>query len=260
MADRDAGTPAPVRPRLRTVLPAALASVAPVLVYFLVRPFVPGDAVALAAGAAVPAGLTLATAAIRRRLAPLAALGLVGLGVALAATLMSGGSSLPLKLYRPLTTGAVGLALLASGAARRPALVPLLERLGDLTPAGRPDAPRYRRVLAVLTAVVGAALVVEAGVTVLLALWLDTGTYLIASRVAKVPIAVAGVLVAAWLARRTGGRRGEPAPGVPRARRAWFAPKRSGIGWRPQTWQGWLIVCCIPVVVIAIQVGVAVLR
>lgn len=24
-------------------------------------------------------------------------------------------------------------------------------------------------------------------------------------------------------------------------RRGWFAPKRVGYGWRPVTWQGWLI-------------------
>jgi hypothetical protein len=32
----------------------------------------------------------------------------------------------------------------------------------------------------------------------------------------------------------------------------WFGPKRIGWGWRPVTWQGWLITVAIPVAVFLI--------
>jgi hypothetical protein len=40
-------------------------------------------------------------------------------------------------------------------------------------------------------------------------------------------------------------------------RKPWFGPNRSGVGWRPYTWQGWLI---LVVVVAAIVVLVVLLR
>ncbi|HEX5118293.1 MAG TPA: hypothetical protein VFW65_24170 [Pseudonocardiaceae bacterium] len=40
-------------------------------------------------------------------------------------------------------------------------------------------------------------------------------------------------------------------------RKPWFRPNRSGVGWRPYAWQGWLI---LAVVVAAIVVVVVMLR
>lgn len=42
-----------------------------------------------------------------------------------------------------------------------------------------------------------------------------------------------------------------------RTRTPWFEPNRSGVGWRPHAWQGWLIMA---VVVAAIVVVVVLLR
>lgn len=39
-------------------------------------------------------------------------------------------------------------------------------------------------------------------------------------------------------------------------RRPWFGPKRVGFGWRPQTWQGWLITL-VPVGVVIVVVSLA---
>jgi hypothetical protein len=35
-------------------------------------------------------------------------------------------------------------------------------------------------------------------------------------------------------------------------RRPWFGPKRMGWGYRPQTWQGWLIVTIAALIVLVV--------
>jgi hypothetical protein len=37
-------------------------------------------------------------------------------------------------------------------------------------------------------------------------------------------------------------------------RRPWFGPKRIGFGYRPQTWQGWLVIIVPAAVIILIAV------
>lgn len=37
--------------------------------------------------------------------------------------------------------------------------------------------------------------------------------------------------------------------------RPWFGPKRIGWGYRPQTWQGWLITIVVVAAVVAVAVG-----
>ncbi|MGI8880343.1 MAG: hypothetical protein ACR2KJ_07535 [Jatrophihabitans sp.] len=41
---------------------------------------------------------------------------------------------------------------------------------------------------------------------------------------------------------------------IDRSQRSWFGPKRIGLGLRPQTWQGWLIVLVLAVVIIVLAV------
>jgi hypothetical protein len=37
-------------------------------------------------------------------------------------------------------------------------------------------------------------------------------------------------------------------------RKAWFRPNRSGPGWHPSSWQGWLILGCIVAAIVAVVV------
>lgn len=37
-------------------------------------------------------------------------------------------------------------------------------------------------------------------------------------------------------------------------RRPWFRPNQSGVGWRPSTWQGWLILAAGVAVVVVVVV------
>jgi hypothetical protein len=230
--------------RWRITALVAATSVTPLALYFLVRPLVGSDTAALAVGAAAPAAGTLVAAAWRRQLRVLGLLTVVGLGAALVATVISGGSSLPLKLYRPLFTGAAGLAMIVSVALGRPLLVPALCALAGRMPVG--SVPR--RTATVVTAIVGVAFLVEAAVTVLLALSLPTGAFLIASRVVRFAI-IGGALAVTGAAVRS--RSTEP-----RGRRPWFGPRRLGIGWgAPQTWPARLVVLGVLGLLIAAHYG-----
>lgn len=231
--------------RRRAVAALWLAtSLVPLLLYFLIRPYVRSDTTALAISAAAPAAATVVAAAWRRRVRILSMLAVIGLGTALAATAMTGGSSLPLKLYRPLFTGVVGFALLLSVLVGRPLLIPVLRHLAGQVPMIQPT----RRTATVTTAIIGVSFLVEAAATVVLALTVSTGAFLIASRVVRIGIFAAGFAVAAWYVRRqrkrpdpAGAAAGDARDGA--GRRAWFGPRRFGLGWgRPQTWQARVIV------------------
>ncbi|WP_329449484.1 hypothetical protein OG894_00290 [Streptomyces sp. NBC_01724] len=52
----------------------------------------------------------------------------------------------------------------------------------------------------------------------------------------------------AWADRgRPDARNGDGAEG----KQSWFGPQRTGIGWRPQTWQGYLITLAVVVAALA---------
>jgi hypothetical protein len=270
------------------LLLAVLGSLTSLLLYFLARPHVHGDAEALALAAGLPVVLAAVVSLGRRRAGPLGLVAAAGLGLALAATALSGGSSLPLKLYRPLATGLVGAACLASVALGRPLLVPLLRALarGDAARGRMVErvaaTPGGRRRLAAATAVIGAVLLAEAAATVALALTVPTGTFLVASRIVRFAVLGGGLAILGWSLRRArpsgeargggagaaegaGGRGAPPAAGAggadappagaPRERRAWFGPRRLGVGWgRPQTWQARLIVLAVIAAIVVLRV------
>ncbi len=239
-------SPVPAARRRRMLCLWLASSLTPLLLYFLARPYVRSDTTALAISAAAPAVVIVIAAAWRRRVRVLGVLTVVGLGAALAATAMTGGSSLPLKLYRPLFTGVVGLALLLSVAVRRPLLVPVVRALAGRLPPITPP----RRTATVVTAIIGASFLVEAAATVLLALTVSTGEFLVASRLTRIAVFAAGFAVAAWYLRRQRGRR-EPADAE---RRAWFGPRRFGLGWRPQTWQARVIMVAVVALLVVARV------
>ncbi len=169
----------------------------PVVAYALVRPRVDSDATALVIGALFPAIWTVGRLVWRRRLDPLGVVSLTGLGVALLFTLVSGGNPLLLKVQEAPITGAFGLVLLVSVAARRP-LLPVLLRL-----VGRPLPLTHARAM-LITATVGATLCVEVMVRLLLAVTLDTSTFLEVHRPVSWAIwAVGLLLLLATKGRRT---------------------------------------------------------
>ncbi|MFB8272998.1 hypothetical protein ACFC96_41325 [Streptomyces sp. NPDC055955] len=94
--------------------------------------------------------------------------------------------------------------------------------------------------------IVGIVCLAEAGVTVALAFSLPTGASLVTSRVIR--WAVVGLGVAAALVYRAWVGRGRPrarSGGRAEGEQSWFGPKRHGIGWGPQAWQGRLITLAV---------------
>jgi hypothetical protein len=177
--------------RVRELAPSLLAGfLLPAVVYWLVRPHVGGDAAALAIGGAVPALWTVLRLAFWRRVDPAALVGTAAFAGAAVVSVLTGGSSLPLKLHDAVVTGALGLACLVSVAIRRPLLGLLGRRLGT------PHA------LGAGTAIAGVTLIVHAAAHTLVALALPTSSYVIVSRVVGLPIYAAGALALIWYLRR----------------------------------------------------------
>ncbi|MEU0602644.1 VC0807 family protein [Streptomyces sp. NPDC006393] len=250
-----------------------LASLAPLALYYLLRPVVHSDGTSLAIAAAAPVGLALAAPLTGRRSLWGGLLVAAGFGLALAATVLSGGSSLPMKLYRPLATGVFGLACLISVAVRRPLVEHLLRAAARRDPRVRAalaraaDAARLRRRLTAITLIVGVVCLAEAAVTAALAFSLSTGAFLVTSRVVRWAVAALGVAAALLYRYRTAKGRPRPAKGSATAggqaaddghghsapRTAWFGPRRHGFGWGPRTWQARLVVLTAAGVLIALR-------
>lgn len=248
---------------------AAAASLAPLALYFLVRPVVGTDAIALAITAAVSVVFACAAAAARRRSGRAALLIAVGFALALAVTVVSGGSSLPFKLYRPATTGLLGLSCLISVALHRPLLLYVLRSAARRYPQARlalaqAQTPHGQAKLRRATVGIGLLFLAEAAITTVLALSLSTGAFLLASRAARLIGIAAGAGILSYFARRSTPTARAVAPSQTvgttegtimhkPSKRSWFGPKRVGIGFRPQTWQGWLIIATVIITVIMVR-------
>jgi len=148
-------------------------SAVPVIAYFAVRPSVGSDAAGLAIAGAVPAAYTIFAGLVRRRVELWAAATAVGFALGCLASLLAGGSSLPLKLHEAAVTFLLGVVLLGAALARHP------------LPVGRmlkvPHASRA--VDASLSVLAGGFLVLHALLHLALALTLSTSAYLTAGRV-----------------------------------------------------------------------------
>jgi hypothetical protein len=186
--------PGPRRPALRALLTRVLLNAGIPLVLYLVLQPVVGDVAALAIGAAVPAVLTGAELAWRRRLDPIGTVALLGFAVVLAVFALTGGDPLVVKLHDAVLTGPLGIVLLASAAVRRPLLVVAWRLLRR----GRPAPPR--RVLATATVLAGAVMTVHAALVLVLALALPTAVFLAVARPVGWAVIAIGVLIG-WIYR-----------------------------------------------------------
>ena len=168
----------------------ALIMLAPVLAYAIVRPLVGSDALALGIAGAIPVVYSIVLAAVRRRIDPLALLTAIGFSLACLASVLAGGSSLPLKLHEATITFGIGLVMLVAVVIGRP------------LPAGRllrvPSATRA--IDSALGAMIGGFLVLHALLHLALAVSLSTGSYVVASRVVDWGTLAIGALgLSAWL-------------------------------------------------------------
>jgi hypothetical protein len=205
------GWPPWVSPRmLLSLLPSALANVvAPAVAYSQIRPHVASSATALLAAMAIPAVYTLAVFAWRRRVDPLGLLSVAGFGIALAASYLSGGSTLAVELQDPVETGAIGLVCLASIVVRRPLWLMVLRLVArhNAQAARMLADPATRRSATVETAIIGAIFLAHAIPVTILALTVTPGTFVALSRPLGLPLIAAGVAVLIWYRRRSRARR-----------------------------------------------------
>jgi hypothetical protein len=175
--------------------------VIPVIAFIALDGALHNELLALAIVELIPVLWALGYGFSRGRLDPIALAAAVVLLAALAVSIADGGSAMPLKLRRGLVTGTLGLACLASVVGGRP-LLPRAIRLVHyawpesrftrfLRPYGRDDGA------AVLTAVVGVTLVLDATAQVTLALTVSTAVFLLTAKLARTVIFTVG-LAACW--------------------------------------------------------------
>jgi len=163
----------------------ALVMVLPLLAYALVRPFVSSDAIGLAIAAAIPVLYSIALAVLQRRVDPLAALSALGFSLACLISILTGGSSLPLKLHEAFITFGIGLVLIVAVLIRRPLPIARLLRV----PA--PDRQRDSS----LGAIVGCFLILHSLLQFALAASLSTSSYLVVGRIINWGTIAIGALV-----------------------------------------------------------------
>ncbi len=173
----------------------------PYLTFLVLRSQGVGDVASLAAGAVFPAGFILASFIRRRRLDGfgLTVLAVITLGVAL--SLLSGDARFAL-VKESVLTGAFGLAMLGSLAARRPLMFYTGRKFAtDGTPEGLArwesywaKSAMFRHSNRMMTLVWGTAFLIEAALRVLAAYTLATSTVVALSAI--VPVGIIGLLMA----------------------------------------------------------------
>ena len=183
----------PGLPRNRAVLRrTALIMLAPVAAYGLVRPVVGSDALALGVAGAIPVVYSVLLAAVSRRVDPVAVLTAIGFSLACVASVIAGGSSLPLKLHEAAITFGVGLVMVVAVVLGRP------------LPAGRVLRVRSttKAIDSALGAMIGGFLVLHALLHLVVAVSLSTSSYLVASRVVNWGTIAVGALALSAYVRR----------------------------------------------------------
>jgi hypothetical protein len=165
-------------------------AVIPLGVYYGVRAHVDSDATALIIAGAFPAGWVLVEWLRKRTLDAIGSITLFGFAAGVISSYALGGNAFVLKVRDSAFTAVFGLVCLASLSWHKPVMF----HLGKALSAGDDEnkraaydelytLPTARHTYLVITAVWGIGLLVEAGVRVLLALGLSTGTFLAVSPV-----------------------------------------------------------------------------
>lgn len=200
----------PGAPSARALAPGLLGGgVVPLVVYYLVRSHVHGDATALVIAGA-PAAAWVAVQWVRtRRVDPIGAITLFGFIAGIALSALLGGSAFVLKVRDSAFTCLFGLVCLASLARSRP----LMFFIGRALSAGSDpvrlraydelwEMPTAARTFRLITAAWGLGLLCEAGLRVVLAALLPTGPFLAASPVLAA-VVIGGLFVfTVWFSRR----------------------------------------------------------
>jgi hypothetical protein len=187
---------------LRAFLPNLLVSwIVPIAAYELISPRVNNDLLALSISAAIPALITLGTFVFRRKVNVIGLIAVVGFAIGLAVSVFTGGNELAVKLHEPVLTGLIGLVFLLSVAFGRPLFLVITRWRSRTRPAT--PTPTTKRRANVLSALIGATLLVHAIVVTILAVTLSTGTFLAVYRPIGLPILAIGAGIMFLYGRRS---------------------------------------------------------
>jgi hypothetical protein len=196
----------PARRRRNIAVRLVVNSALPVALYVLVGYAGVGAFVALAAAAGVPAVWTAAVFVWRRRVDWIGLVSVLAFAVEAAIAALLGGSTLMLEIRGAVLTGPFGLVLIVSALIDKPLLVPILRLIRPEAVTQLAAGPAMHSKTRWATAIVGAALAVHATATLVLALSLPTGAFLIASRIANWTLAGIGLALLWWARRRRASR------------------------------------------------------
>jgi len=152
---------------------SVLVMLAPVLVYAIVRPMVSSDALGLGIAGAVPIIYSIGLGIACRRIDLLVLLSAVSFSIACLVSLLTGGSSLPLKLQEAPITFAIGMVLLIAPMIGHP--IPLARLMRVPSPNKNIDSS--------LGVLLGGFLVLHALLHLTLAVSLSTSSFLVLSKV-----------------------------------------------------------------------------
>ncbi|MFZ0043508.1 MAG: VC0807 family protein [Solirubrobacteraceae bacterium] len=173
----------------------------PLVAYTIARAVVGSATEALAITTAIPVIWLIVVAIAHRRLDPVAVIVLITTVAALGAYALTGGNALVLKLRRGAVTAPMGIAALASVALGRPLLLRVAEHAAKLNPERRAEvearlaAPGRRRILAVLTAIIGAFFTLDGASQIALALTVPTRSFVADSTAARIVVVGTGLII-----------------------------------------------------------------
>ena len=174
--------------------------VLPWLAYLMIRSLIGSPVGALAITDAVPATSLLVVAIARRRIEPVAVLSAATVFIALAAYAITGGDPVAIKLRRGAVTGAIGVTALISVTLGRPLLLLVAQNVAKLNPdrpelAAKLAEPDRRRMLTILTAIIGATFVADGASQIILALTVPTGRFVADSTGARIAVLGTGAVI-----------------------------------------------------------------
>ncbi len=158
--------------------------VVPLIVYAIARQFVSSSTVALGIAGAIPVLYSIVLAVVRRRIDVFPLLSGVAFSAACVISVLSGGSSLPLKVDEAVITFGIGVVLLIAALIRRP--IPIAKLLRVHSPTKQMDGP--------LGVAVGGFLILHALLHIALAVSLSTSSYVVTSRIVDWGTIALGVL------------------------------------------------------------------
>jgi hypothetical protein len=174
--------------------------VLPWLAYLVVKALIGSSVGALAITDALPATWLLVVGIVRRRIDPVAVLSAATVFIALAAYAITGGDPVAIKLRRGAVTGAIGGAALISVALGRPLLL-LVAQNAARANSDRPEFaakladPRRRRMLRMLTVIIGTTFTIDGVSQIALALSVPTSSFVADSTAARIAVLGSGAVI-----------------------------------------------------------------